>query len=85
MSELINGLLTLSRVSQKRLEKQLAETNPEAVVSELRKADAYLEDANWQLAKKPSPDGRFNGVDVPGAMRDTEAALDALSGVVAPA
>ncbi len=56
---------------QKRLEKQLAETNPEAVVSELRKADAYLEDANWQLAKKPSPDGRFNGVDVPGAVRDT--------------
>ena len=56
---------------QKRLEKQLNETNPEAVVSELRKADAYLEDANWQLAKKPSPDGRFNGVDVPGAVRDT--------------
>ncbi len=56
---------------QKRLEKQLGETNPEAVVSELRKADAYLEDANWQLAKKPSPDGRFNGVDIPGAVRDT--------------
>ncbi|MCW2921542.1 MAG: hypothetical protein JWL76_1416 [Thermoleophilia bacterium] len=56
---------------QKRLEKQLNETNPEAVVSELRKADAYLEDANWQLAKKPSPDGRFNGVDIPGAVRDT--------------
>ncbi len=56
---------------QTRLEKQLNETNPEAVVSELRKADAYLEDANWQLAKKPSDDGRFNGVDVPGAVRDT--------------
>lgn len=56
---------------QKRLEKQLNETNPEAAVSELRKADAYLEDANWQLARKPSPDGRFSGVDIPGAVRDT--------------
>ena len=42
------------------------------------RADAQLEDANWQLAKKPSPDGRFNGVDIPGAMRDTEAALATL-------
>jgi hypothetical protein len=56
--------------AQKRIEKQLT-GNPEAVVSELRRADAYLEDANWQLAKKPSPDGRFNGVDIPGAIRDT--------------
>ena len=56
---------------QKRLEEQIAAGNPDAVLSELRKADAYLEDANWQLAKKPSPDGRFNGVDIPGAVRDT--------------
>ena len=56
---------------QKRIEKQLADTNPDTVKSELRKADAYLEDAAWQLARKPSPDGRFDGVDIPGAVRDT--------------
>ncbi|MCW2926952.1 MAG: hypothetical protein JWM86_920 [Thermoleophilia bacterium] len=52
------------------------------VTSTLRKADAHLEDANWQLAKKPSPDGRFNGVDVPGAQRDTEAAATTLEQLV---
>jgi hypothetical protein len=49
-----------------------------AVTSALRTADAHLEDANWQLAKKPSPDGRFNGVDIPGALRDSQAAVDLL-------
>ncbi len=53
-----------------------------ALVSTLREADAHLEDANWQLAKKPSPDGRFTGVDIPGALRDSHAALDLLTGVV---
>jgi hypothetical protein len=57
--------------AQARLERQLAAGNPQSVVSELRRADAHLEDANWQLAKKPSPDGRFTGVDIPGAIRDT--------------
>lgn len=49
-----------------------------AVASQLRTADAHLEDANWQLAKKPSPDGRFNGVDIPGALRDSQAAVSIL-------
>jgi hypothetical protein len=53
----------------------LFETTDQAVSSQLHTADAHLEDANWQLAKKPSPDGRFNGVDVAGARRDTEAAI----------
>jgi hypothetical protein len=48
------------------------------IISQLRSADASLEDAAWQLARKPSPDGRFNGVDIPGALRDTQAALQAL-------
>ncbi|MCW2921561.1 MAG: hypothetical protein JWL76_1435 [Thermoleophilia bacterium] len=52
------------------------------LVSTLREADAHLEDANWQLAKKPSPDGRFTGVDIPGALRDSHAALDLLTGVI---
>ncbi|MCW2923205.1 MAG: hypothetical protein JWM98_609 [Thermoleophilia bacterium] len=52
-----------------------------ATVSTLRTADASLEDAAWQLAKKPSPDGRFTGVDIPGALRDSQAALDALARV----
>ncbi len=54
------------------------------LTSALRGADAHLEDANWQLAKKPSPDGRFNGVDIPGALRDSQAAADALVKVVNP-
>jgi hypothetical protein len=53
------------------------------VVSQLRTADAHLEDANWQLAKKPSPDGRFNGVDIPGALRDSHAAVDVLQTLLA--
>ena len=57
--------------TQLRLERQIGVTTSPEVLSTLRSADAYLEDANWQLAKKPSPDGRFNGVDVPGAVRDT--------------
>lgn len=57
--------------AQSRLERQLDAGNPDRVLSELRRADAYLEDANWQLARKPSPDGRFDGVDIPGAVRDT--------------
>jgi hypothetical protein len=57
--------------AQSRIERQFdASGNGPAVISALRSADALLEDANWQLAKKPSPDGRFNGVDVPGAIRD---------------
>jgi hypothetical protein len=56
-----------------------------AVTSTLRSADAHLEDANWQLAKKPSPDGRFTGVDVPGALRDSQAAVDLLTKLVAGA
>ena len=51
----------------------------------LRSADAYLEDANWQLAKKPSPDGRFTGVDIPGALRDSQSAVDLLQQLAAAA
>jgi hypothetical protein len=46
--------------------------------SQLRSVDTLLTDANWQLARKPSPDGRFNGVDVRGALRDSQSALDVL-------
>jgi hypothetical protein len=56
----------------------LFSTADAATVSQLRSADANLEDAAWQLAKKPSPDGRFNGVDLPGAASSTQAALDVL-------
>lgn len=70
--------------AQSRIEKQLT-GNPDAVVSDLRRADAYLEDANWQLAKKPSPDGRFNGVDVPGALRDSAEGARVLNELLAAA
>ncbi len=67
--------------AQSRLEKQM-QGNSQDVISVLRSADASLEDANWQLAKKPSPDGRFNGVDVPGALRDTQKAVGLLDGLL---
>lgn len=58
------------------------ETAEAGLASHLHSADAFLEDANWQLAKRPSPDGRFNGVDVPGALRDSQAAVDLLRTLV---
>ncbi len=69
--DLRGRILKTNLAVQKRLEKQAAEGNPAAVLSDLKTADAYLEDANWQLVRVPSPDGRFNGVDIPGAVRDT--------------
>lgn len=68
--------------AQARIERQFDAGNPPNVVSTLRAADASLEDSNWQLAKKPSPDGRFNGVDVPGATRDAQKAVDLLNGLL---
>jgi hypothetical protein len=70
--------------AQKRIEQQF-DGNPAEVQSDLRKADAFLEDANWQLAKKPSPDGRFNGVDIPGAIRDTAEGARVLNELLAAA
>ncbi|MCW2923072.1 MAG: hypothetical protein JWM98_476, partial [Thermoleophilia bacterium] len=67
----------LNTSAQALLEPHFTGTDA-ATLSVLRTADASLEDAAWQLAKKPSPDGRFNGVDIPGALADTQAALTAL-------
>ncbi len=71
----------LNTDAQKLIEPHFA-SRDQFVVSQLRAADARLEDANWQLAKKPSPDGRFNGVDIPGATRDTDAAVATLEKLV---
>ena len=69
----------LNMNAQNVLENEfLRDDRSDTQVSELRRADAFLEDANWQLAKKPSPDGRFNGVDIPGALRDSRQAIDVL-------
>ncbi|MCW2921097.1 MAG: hypothetical protein JWL76_971 [Thermoleophilia bacterium] len=73
----------LNMEAQKVLEGHFS-TGEAGLTSALRGADAHLEDANWQLAKKPSPDGRFNGVDIPGALRDSQAAADALVKLVNP-
>jgi hypothetical protein len=70
-----------NRGAQSRLERHFDDRDTE-LVSLLRVADASLEDANWQLAKKPSPDGRFNGVDVPGALTDTQRAVELLGALV---
>lgn len=47
----------------------------------LRAADASLEDVTWQLIGKPSPDGRFNGVDINGAIDNTRQAVALLAQV----
>jgi hypothetical protein len=73
----------LNMEAQKALEPHF-QGEDAGITSALRSADASLEDANWQLAKKPSPDGRFNGVDIPGALRDSQAAVDALAKLVNP-
>jgi hypothetical protein len=67
----------LNKQAQLLLEQHFG-TADAATVSQLRTADASLEDASWQLTNQPSPDGRFTGVDIPGAVRDSRAALDVL-------
>ncbi len=75
---------TLNLAAQEQLETLFTRKGvPKAVVSALRSADASLEDATWQIVGKPSPDGRFNGVDIPGAIRDTRDAIKLLEGLVA--
>jgi hypothetical protein len=66
------GVKNVSLEAQARIEPYIAEgagTEP-AVFSKLKQADANLEDSNWQLAKNPSPDGRFNGLDLQGSLGD---------------
>lgn len=66
------GVKNVSLEAQARIQPHIAEgvdTAP-TIFSKLKQADANLEDMGWQLAKKPSPDGRFNGVDLPGALND---------------
>ncbi len=70
--------------AQKLLEDRFLDPKtPQNVVSTLRRADATLEDVTWQIVGKPSPDGRFKGVDIPGALRDTRDAIKLLEGLVA--
>lgn len=67
------GAFRLNKDGQERLARYVDDPSlvePE-VSSLIHQADARLEDAGWQLARKPSPDGRFNGIDLPGALRDT--------------
>jgi len=76
------GAFKINKEAQLLLEGHFHDAD-QNLVSELRHADASLEDASWQLAKKPSEDGRFNGVDIPGAARDTAAAADILGALIA--
>jgi hypothetical protein len=66
------GVKNVSLEAQARIQPYIADgagTEP-SVFSKLKQADANLEDSNWQLAKKPSPDGRFNGLDLKGSLGD---------------
>jgi hypothetical protein len=67
----------VNRAAQDLLEQHFT-TETDAVSRVLRAADVSLTDAAWQLAKKPSDDGRFNGVNIPGALRSSSAAIDML-------
>jgi hypothetical protein len=75
------GAYHLNLEAQGRLQPHF-DTLDAAITSKLRNADASLEDANWQLAKKPSPDGRFYGIDLPGSLRDTQSAIAVLRELV---
>jgi fructose-1,6-bisphosphatase/inositol monophosphatase family enzyme len=50
----------------------------EKVRSLLTQADASLEDSAWQIQNKDSPDGRFIGIDLGGALDDARDAATAL-------
>lgn len=71
----------LNMRAQQRIEPLFSSVD-QATASRLRAADARLEDANWQLTNQHSPDGRFRGVDIPGARRDTDAAIRLLHELV---
>jgi len=53
-------------------------SGPRAVGDVIDSARQRMMDANWQLAKRTSPDRRFTGVDLDGALRDSQAAVDLL-------
>jgi hypothetical protein len=76
------GAHHLNLEAQARLEPHLDSGLDAAIESKLRNADGTLEDVGWQLAKKPSPDGRFNGLDLAGARRDLNSALAILGEIV---
>jgi hypothetical protein len=74
------GVRTVNLEAQARIQPHMDDRSLHAsITSRLSNADATLEDVNWQVAKKPSPDGRFNGVDLNGALRDARAASSILS------
>ncbi len=74
------GVRDVNLEAQARVQPHMGDSSLHAsITSRLKNADATLEDVNWQVAKKPSPDGRFNGVDLSGAARDARAASSILS------
>jgi hypothetical protein len=79
------GVRNVNLEAQARIQPHMEDSSLHAsITSRLTNADATLEDVNWQVAKSPSPDGRFNGVDLNGALRDARAASSIL-GELAPA
>jgi hypothetical protein len=77
------GAKHLNEEAQGRLQAHFADADLQpAIESKLHNADGALEDANWQLAKNPSPDGRFAGLDLAGSRRSLETAVAVLSEIV---
>lgn len=76
------GVHRLNIDAQARLQANFENGLDEAITSRLQNADATLEDLGWQLAKTPSPDGRFNGVNLPGALREARNAAAVLRELV---
>ncbi|MBC7460062.1 MAG: hypothetical protein H7287_01735 [Thermoleophilia bacterium] len=70
-----------NRAAQDLLEGHFNDRDQQ-LTSTLHAADASLEDAAWQMARKSSPDGRFNGVDIRGAIEATQAAVALLNQVL---
>jgi hypothetical protein len=77
------GAKHLNEEAQGRLQSHFddADLQP-AIESRLHLADGALEDSNWQLAKNPSPDGRFAGLDLAGSRNSLQSAMAVLSELV---
>ncbi|MCW2921096.1 MAG: hypothetical protein JWL76_970 [Thermoleophilia bacterium] len=69
----------VNKDAQARLRPVFEDTSMNEHVRSLTKqADASLEDSSWQIQNKDSPDGRFVGIDLGGALDDARDAAEAL-------
>ena len=73
------GAFRVNKDAQERIRPLFEDASMnEKVRSLLKQADGSLEDSSWQIQNKDSPDGRFIGIDLGGALGDAQDAAGAL-------